>query len=688
VAIGEYRWDGGEWTVGKRPFRFLSGPDSGGVVRVELEGNRVTGISEASGSPLADLTLEPEVIATVRGQDPSDRVPVTLDRVPKALLDAILTVEDQDFFQHKGLSFRRIAGAMVADLKAGRPAQGGSTITQQLARTMWLSGRRTVWRKIREAALAVGLEARYSKTEILRAYLNEVYLGQDGALAIRGVGRAAQFYFGKDIADLDLAESALIAGIIRGPNLYLPFRNERSSLERRNVVLDLMHAKKVIPDGAYRAAQREGLRLRRRPEPARSGRYFVDWVMQGLPSEQAGLSVYTTLDPLLQRVAEDAMARGLARLEQARPQLVRPDHPLEGALVALDPRTGEVLALVGGRDYAVSQFDRAIHAHRQPGSAFKPVVALAALTPDDSSDTGQPLPAYTLASQVDDDTLIMETSEGEWRPANYDSSYRGPVTLRTALERSLNVPFARLGLDVGPKRIAETAHLLGVESRLVPVPSLALGASDVSLLELVRAYGVLAANGYRASTVSRLGVLDARGNALEHAEVRGEQVVPPSVAYLLTSALQGVVERGTARGVRGLGFAAPVAAKTGTTNDLRDAWLVGYTPRLALGVWVGFDDGRNVGLTGAGAALPVFTDFLKNAARDDGDFTVPEGVVFADAGPECEREVFLAGTVPDGDCVPHWFALRPVREGLKAFFHGLRRLFGGGRDDTPRDSTR
>ena len=678
VRLGEYRLDGDEWTIGTRSFRAAGGMSPGGVTSIQLDGDRIAAIWDASGQTRATLMLEPEVIRTVGAEDGeiADRVPVTIDQVPPYLIDAIVTVEDRSFFTHEGLDLRRIVGAGLADLRAGRVTQGASTITQQLARTLWLSSSRTLWRKLREAAMALVLEARYSKQAILQAYLNEVYLGQDDALAIRGVGRAAQFYFGKDVTQLNLSECALLAGTIRGPNLYSPFRNPRAARARRDLALREMRDRGVISDSAYAAARRRPLRLRRTTEAHRDTRYFTDWVLQDLQPER-GLAVFTTLDPTLQDVAHQAVVQGLARLERARPALTRPAQPLEAALVALDPWTGEVLAMVGGRDYGETQFNRVTQARRQPGSAFKPIVALAALSPpEDSSNGGAPL--FTLASQIDDDTLSVQTPAGPWRPVNYDGSFGDAVTLREALERSLNVPMARVGLAVGPDRIAGFGQLLGIESPLHAVPSLALGASEVTLLELTRAYGVLAAYGYRTNSVNTLAVVDPSGQVVGRATLVGQQVLAPAVAYLVTFALQGVVEHGTGQALRTLGVAGPVAGKTGTTNDDRDAWFVGYTPHLAVGVWVGFDDGTSVGLTGAGAALPIFAQFVRQAVADgnDDDFPVPEGVEFADAGRDCQREAFLTGTVPDQQCAPIWSALRPVARGIKSLVKGFLRLFG------------
>jgi penicillin-binding protein 1B len=663
VSIGEYRLGSREWVIGRRPFRVGDQLDPGALTTVRLGYSGVVStVRDAEGRRLRYVTLEPELLGIAHGSANEDRIPLALDDLPQHLIDAVLSIEDQRFFEHSGIDIKRIVGATVANLKARRVAQGGSTITQQLVKNLYLSPRRSPVRKVREIAMALVLESRYEKKEILEAYLNQVYLGQDRALAIHGMGRAAQFYFAKDASQLNVAESALLAGIIRGPSLYSPFRNPERATERRNLVLSIMHERDLISDRQLREAEQSSLGVRNTPRQETFGRYALDFVAADLGTDlgerpDAGLTVFTTIDPDAQRAAERAVRNGLERLERDYPKLASQDKPLQAALVALNPNTGELLAMVGGRDYGATQFNRAIRARRQPGSAFKPVVALTALVRGGE---------FTLASALEDERLAIETPAGMWEPSNYDGRFRGSVSLRDALERSLNVPFARLGLAVGPKRIAETGRELGIISRLYPVPSLALGSSEVTPLELTRAYGVLAAGGFRADLHSTLGVLDRHGETLSLAELKGERVYDPAEVYLVTSALQGAVERGTGRGVRSLGFRGPLAAKSGTTNDFRDAWFMGYTPDLAVGVWVGFDDGRSIGLSGSRAAMPIFTRFLvATLGRYGGEeFTLPYGVDIVEidretgllAGPGCrgDREVFLRGTAPERSCSPYW----------------------------------
>lgn len=680
VEPGEYYWSSDRIVIGRRSFRHLGmyQPSEVTTIRVGWD-DRVWSVQNDAREYLSRYVLEPELLYSAMGENGRDQLVVPLADIPRHVIDAVLTIEDQRFYDHGGMDVRRVLGAGIANVRAGRIVQGGSTLTQQLAKNLFLTPRRTPIRKYRELLMALVLELRYDKDEILQAYLNEVYMGQDRGKPVHGLARGAQRYFAKDVSELSVSEAALLAGIIRGPNLYAPLRNEELARSRRDLVLDLMKERGVLDDEAYVEAREAPLNLTPGTAGGSIGRYFVDYVAQQrgvqLGGNGPGVSVYTTLDAGLQVVAEEAVRDGLRHLESIYPPAKREESPLQAALVAIRPETGEILAMVGGRDYGASQFNRAVDAHRQPGSAFKPIVALTAL----AERTG-----YTLASIVEDEPFRIQTAAGPWEPSNYDGQFRGRVTLRSALERSLNVPFARIGVDVGPDRIAETARRLGLEDHINPVPSLALGASEVTPLGLTRAFGVLAAGGYRADLNPVLAVVDDAGELISRGEARGEQVYMPEEVYLVTSALVGAVDRGTGRGLRRDGFRGDVAGKSGTTNDFRDAWFVGFTPHLAVGVWVGFDDGRTIGLPGSRAALPIFSRFLRSALGTDGDgeFEPPDGLelvrVASDGGRGCERtpELFLRGTAPSSRCSPwysRWFsASSRVRSELDAYISSRR----------------
>ncbi|MFC1662286.1 transglycosylase domain-containing protein, partial [Gemmatimonadota bacterium] len=571
IGIGEYYLGSRGWIIGRRPFRPMPELVAGGFVIVRLDHRgRIDWMEDEEGNRMSRAALEPELIGRVSRRSQEDRIPVRLEDVPEHLVAAVLRVEDQRFLEHFGLDLRRIGAAAIANMKAGRAVQGGSTLTQQLAKNLYLTPRRSVVRKLREAAMAVTLELRHTKDEILLAYLNQVYLGQDGAVGIHGVGRGAEYLFGKDVSQLDLAESALLVALFRAPSLYSPLRNPETARARRNLVLSLMREGDLISEEEHKEASEAPLGLRKRSSPIRSVRYFTDYALAAMDPDTRAAAVVTTLDPRLQRAAEKAVRDGLARLERDFRWLRSADgkEPLQAALVALDPQGGEILAMVGGRDYGTSQFNRVPYARRQPGSAFKPVVALAALARPDGTGEGAGLvsgggaqrgagshetdrngevlldggvPRFTLASVLRDEPYRLETPAGLWQPLNYDKDYEGPVTLRDALERSLNVPFARLGMAVGPDRIVETAQNLGIESPLKPFPALALGASEVSPLELTRAFGVLAAAGFRADLRSVLAVADGAGQRLEEMSpiqpsgggegVGGRWVYDPAEAY-------------------------------------------------------------------------------------------------------------------------------------------------------------
>jgi penicillin-binding protein 1B len=670
LALGRYTWQGADVRIHRRAFEHPTRSEPARVLHLRLAGSVIEELRDAdTGRELGAAFLEPELVGAYYGPDHEQRELVRVGDVPPHLVDAILAVEDQRFLEHRGVDFRRIVGALLANVRAGGIRQGGSTLTQQLVKNFFLTPERSYQRKFQEAVMALIVEARYEKDAILEAYLNEIYLGQRGSTAIHGVGEAAHFYFGKSVRDLVLPESALIAAIIKSPNGLSPHAdNPARTLERRDLVLELMREQGRIDDFAFAKAQAEPLRVAElTPEP-REARYFLDALQRQLPDfygtatlTTEGLQIYSTLDLRLQRTAARALAEELARFEKAYPKLApKGESRLEGCLIALRPQTGEVLALVGGRDYAKSQFDRCTQARRPAGSVFKPFVYAAALEP------GAAGPHVTLAAWVDDTPLEISTPAGLWRPKNFDREHHGRVPIREALERSYNVATARLGQQVGIPRVADMAHRLGIESPLSAVPSLAIGAADITPLELARAYATLANGGIRSQIRTFEDVVDPQAGTLERQPIEFERVLDGGTAYLVTSMLEGVVERGTASALRTQGLVGPIAGKTGTSNEERDAWFVGYTPEIVAVVWVGFDEPRSLGLASAGIALPVWGRFLREATggRVRGAFLRPPDVEeleidpatgsVALAGCPARRvEYFLAGTEPATTC-PGW----------------------------------
>jgi penicillin-binding protein 1B len=682
---GEYTRAGRRFAIDLRPFVDASGEEPGGVVHVRIDGDaRVESLVDAAGDSVAERRLEGAAIGAFYPESGRDREAVRLDVLPEHLVDAVLAIEDQRFYQHAGLDLRRTVGAMVSNLRAGRVVEGGSTLTQQLAKNLYLGRERTLWRKLQELPLALLLEWRLDKREILEAYCNEVYLGQAGGVSIHGVASAARHYFGVRPEELTLAQSALLAGMLRGPMLYEPRRDPALARERRDEVLSRMREQGRIDEAAYTAAVAEPLGVLEPWSPPASSRWFVDAVRSEIEQRfpdvdlaRDGWRFDTTLDLRLQRIAERVVGEGVARAEERSPKLRRGESPLQAALVAMDPRSGELYAHVGGREYGSSQFDRAREALRQPGSLFKPVAALAALSPD-----GAEPPHFTLASLLDDEPFALDTPDGLWQPTNYDGTFRGPVTLREAIEHSLNVPMVRLGQEIGPQSIVRAARRLGIESPMHAVPSLVLGTSETTLLEMTRAYAVLAARGWRAELRTLVGARDADGAIALELQPAGANAIDPALADLLTSALRGVVDRGTGASLRSR-FAGPLAGKTGTTDDYRDAWFVGYTPTLVAGVWMGFDDGASLHQSAARAALPLFAEFAVGAlgARGGRDFPPPQGLeeirVVASpghpAGIRCggEPELFLAGTGPTEGCQPfEW--IDAGANGIRSFADWLR----------------
>ncbi|HYJ31721.1 MAG TPA: PBP1A family penicillin-binding protein [Candidatus Binatia bacterium] len=613
-----------------------------------------------------------------------NRSVVPLRQIPQAMKDAILSIEDRRFYTHWGIDPIRLFGALVQDVISRRPEQGASTITQQLARNLFLTHEKTVSRKIKEAILAVRIEQTYTKDEILQMYLNQIYFGE-GAY---GVDAAARIYFGKNVQELTLPECALLAGLPRNPRDYSPRRDPDRALKRRNLVLAAMVQNRKLSQKQYEAASETPLGVSKTRIDTKSAPYFMEMVRLYLEERygsnqlfEGGLRVYTTLDADLQHAAEESLERRLTELEQriggkrsraailAKVKTAQPNERtqtdyLQGAVVAIDPTNGQIRALIGGRDFNESNFNRATQAARQPGSAFKPFIYTAAI------DNG-----YTPNEMILDTPVSFKAGNGEdWSPQNYDHKFRGPVTLRTALAKSLNVPAAKLLQKIGTPQVISYARRLGIRSRLGSDLSLALGTSEVNLLELTSSYGVFANQGVRTTPVFVLRVEDKNGKVLEQTRTTAEEVLSPETALTMTNMMETVLQSGTAAMAHAIGLNVPAAGKTGTTDDYTDAWFVGYTPSLVTGVWVGFDRKQKIGpnMTGAAAALPIWVDVVSAGTKNKPaqDFPVPNGVVSrlicSQTGllanpscPETEMELFKEGTEPTGYCDVHTGATPP-----------------------------
>jgi len=587
-----------------------------------------------------------------------NRTPVVLSDVPEALIKALVATEDTRFYTHRGLDYRGIARALYRNIRSGRILEGGSTLTQQLAKILFLTPERSYLRKIKEMALALKIEQRYTKQEILTLYLNQIYFGS-GAY---GIEAAAQTYFGKQAKDLALAECALLAGIPRSPKYYSPFKSRENAFRRRTHVLNRLVATGSITEAQARDASYVPLPTQPTvqhtgPAPAP---YFVEYIRQKVEERfgssilySGGLNIYTSINTTLQGHAERALIAGLEKLEPKLDRKHKHLQPLQAAILALDPATSHIRAMVGGRDFSKSQFNRAWQALRQPGSAFKPIVYATAVEH-----------GFSATDMLSDTPMSVKVdAKKTWTPENFTRTYQGDVTLRKALAQSLNVPTVRLMSKIGIEETIRYARILGIKSPLKAVLPLSLGSSDVTLLELTSAYSVFANGGIRIEPVAILSITDSSGRVLFSSDVLPVQAMKPETAYIITNLLKGVIERGTGWKARELG--RPVAGKTGTTNDYRDAWFIGYTPSLVAGVWVGFDDQRSLGpkATGSRAALPVWLDFMKQAHQnqDPMDFSVPSGILFRNVDPRtgllstefCKlslREAYLPGTEPRKFC--------------------------------------
>ena len=623
---GTYRRDGDTVVVHLRRFPTADGMAGGVPVTVRFGKGRISRL-EVAGRPAANAVLEPPLLASFYGPDLEERRPVTLDEVPEHVLKAVLAAEDDAFFVHPGISVPGIARALWVNLRGGELQQGGSTITQQLVKNVYLSNERTIKRKAKEAVIAMMLEVRYGKRAILEAYLNEIYWGHSGPANLIGLGAASWAFFGKDPSELNLSEAAALAGMIRAPSDYSPLKHPRECIDRRDWVLQRMAELGTVSKEEAEQAQQEPLLVDPRTVDTRPlAPYFARFAqaearerfdVDDLPDE--GYILFATIGWREQKAAEAAVARGLASLENGWEKRHRKEDPLQAALISVDPRDGSILAWVGGRDFKVSQFDRVAQARRQVGSAFKPVIYASAF----SEAVASP------ATLLRDSPIIVKVSGREWKPQNYDRGFHGWVTARTALEQSLNIPTVRVALQVGLHRVIEVAHDLGFEGDIDPVPALALGAFEASPLEMAKVYATFANGGAQPRIHGLALVLDRSGETILGDDLGApRRVIPPQAAYLVTSILQGAVAHGTGAGAAQWGLRDPLAGKTGTTNDRRDSWFAGYAPERLTVVWVGYDNNSKTRLSGARAALPIWSRFMASVrpARGYLPFAPPPGM--------------------------------------------------------------
>lgn len=613
------------WTYS---FEFWDGEEPSQYVDVEFDGKQVRELwGDQTTGQLALVRLEPVEIAQFNPETGEDRVPVSLNQVPPALIQAVIAVEDQRFYSHFGVDPIGILRAFAANIRQGRIVQGGSTLTQQLVKNLYLTRKRTLGRKIEEALMALALELHFTKDEILTAYMNEIFLGQEGNRAIHGFALAADYYFGQSLAELPLDKLAVLAGLPRGASYYNPLRYPERATERRNVVLARMHSQGYIADAEYEKARNTTLQVNHRPSQ-QGGGYpaFMELVRNDLARDYdaaalrtEGLRIFTTLDLRVQNTMESVLDGSVRAVERPGRGETR-DEKLQAAVVITDASTGEVRAIAGSRTRGYTGFNRALKAVRPIGSLVKPAVYLEALK------SGK----FNLASVLADEAIEMKLQDGQlWAPGNYDNETFGDVYLYDALERSLNLATVDLGMKVGLDNVAGMLTQLGHTRKVQPYPSMLLGAVEMAPIEVAQIYQTLASNGFRSRLRAVEAVTTNQGEPLERYGIETSQIADPASMYLLEYAMQGVFQRGTAKTVAGrLANGMPLAGKTGTTNDLRDSWFAGYGDDLVGVVWLGHDDNTETRLTGATGALRVWADIMAQLDIQPRRATPPSDVIF------------------------------------------------------------
>ncbi|MBS9856646.1 penicillin-binding protein 1B [Vibrio alginolyticus] len=603
---GEYSSSSTRIELIRRPFEFADGPEPDRHIMLHFSDSGLQRIqSLESRGDLGYLRVEPKMLGMLEKDRDEQRLFLRRDQFPEILVDALLATEDRDFYQHDGVSPLAIARALVANIKAGRTVQGGSTLTQQLAKNLFLTRDKTLWRKVREAYIALILDYRYSKDRILEAYLNEVYLGQSGGEAIHGFGLASRYYFGQPIQELRIDQLAMLVGMVKGPSYYNPIRYPERTKERRDLVLRLLMQQNMLTSEQYEQAVSRPLDTQSKPRIAsRQPAYFQQLSIELKEKvgerfkAETGLRVFTSLDPVSQSKMEQAIAKKIPELAK------RGGKELEAAAVAVDRHSGEIRAMVGGKRVGYEGFNRALNASRPIGSLVKPAIYLTALEQPDK---------YNLGTTLHDTPLSLKSSKGNvWTPRNYDRKYRGDVPLYIALAKSLNVPTVRLGMALGIPEVSNTLERLGVnKDEIRPVPSMFLGSFSLTPFEVAQMYQTLTNSGKRAKLTALRSVMDMEGNVLYQSLPRSSRAVDEQAAWLTTYAMKQGVAQGTGRFLQSQFGWAALAGKTGTSNDNRDSWFVGVDGREVTTIWLGRDDNKPVNLTGSSGALRVYAEYLK-----------------------------------------------------------------------------
>jgi len=620
-APGEYKWDEQGLTIFLHPFEYSRGKTEAALVRLHVSGSRITRIiSIDDARDIDSFVLEPECIAEIFDERFEDRTIVSLDECPAFLIDALIVTEDRRFHEHWGMDVRSMIRATLANLRAGGISEGGSTITQQLIKNLFLTHKRTFGRKFKEMWMALIMDAVYSKHEIMEMYINEIYMGRRGYSGIYGLGRAARVFFDKEISEIDLAQAALLAGIIRAPNRYSPYLYPADAIARRNTVLELMKDSQMIAPDVFEEVRCKPIEVIPIKPTLKRAPYFVDYILGKIQEQypatrlgKGGYRINTTLDMNMQQTAQTLLAHGLKTK----------DDRIEGAVIINDPLTGDILAMVGGKSYISSQFNRAVYIRRHIGSLIKPLIYYTALRR-----------GYTLSTFIDDSPITVPLEDNTlWEPENFDKLSHGRVMLRDALIHSYNQATVQMGLTIGLPFVAEEIRSILHGIAFQENPSLLLGALDCSPMEVAILFSAFANQGYRVEPSCIESIVNDNGTLLwKDPGGRRKQVFDPSAVYLINTALMDVVTSGTARASQMYGISGGICGKTGTTNDLRDSWFVGFTKDLVVTVWLGNDEFKPIGLTGSSGAMPIASMILARVAQAE-TWSAPADIIFCSIDP-------------------------------------------------------
>jgi len=663
---GEFIASENEIVIFNRGFNSKNGKDiTASLKTISLTTKKITDSSDSLSSIVFEpISLSPLVDKEFKVFENKD-----FKELPTNFVNALVAIEDERFFHHFGIDLKGIFRALIINIKAGRVIQGGSTITQQLAKNILFSPERTLIRKLKEAFAALSLERRLSKNQIIEMYLNEIYFGQEGSIAIHGIGEAAKTFFKLEATELSLSQSALLAGIIKAPSSYSPRRHIEKAIKRRDLVLQNMLSQNLITKQEFDQAKIEEIIVNKTKRHKNKAPHFLYRIKDDLEQKienldsvlNKGINVHSTINFEMQQCAENAISKHITYLENGFPKLKNSKTPIQAALVAIEPFSGEVRAWVGGRDYQKSQFDHVYQLNRPVGSTIKPFVYLTAL--DEKLNSYK---VATVSTILPDAPIEVILANGDvWEPQNFSKEYQGPVTLRKALEKSLNIPAVYLAQKAGIKAVANTIKSFDISKKVPAVPSIALGAIDTNLLKITAAYSGLANNGILVKPRLYSSVISNTNQSLLETKIEEKKLADENAVYVLTNLLEGVINSGTARVIRSLGYKGDAAGKTGTSNESRDSWFIGYTPNMTAGIWVGFSDNSETFLTGSKAAAPIWSYFMMCAQNflEKEKFIKTSNVEYvridADTGirdtAECPAanpitEIFIKGTGKFNEC--------------------------------------